>query len=71
MILVRYLRHCLIISLFFSLTTPLFAQQPGDPGEDPDNPIPIDGGLSLLLAAGAAYGAKKVYNFRKEEKKQE
>ena len=41
-------------------------------GELPDpDAVPIDGGLSILLAAGAAYGAKKVYNFRKEEKKQE
>lgn len=28
-----------------------------DPGGGPD--APIDGGLSLLLAAGAAYGVKK------------
>ena len=26
---------------------------------------PIDGGLSLLLAGGAAYGAKKLYDYRK------
>lgn len=28
-----------------------------DPGGGPD--VPIDGGLSVLLAAGAAYGVKK------------
>ena len=28
---------------------------------------PIDGGLSLLLAAGGAYGAKKLYDSRKEK----
>jgi hypothetical protein len=33
---------------------------------DPIN-TPIDGGLSLLLAAGIAYGTKKMYN-KKEEK---
>jgi hypothetical protein len=33
---------------------------PGDP-----SPIPIDGGASLLLAAGAAYGLKKVRASRK------
>jgi len=33
---------------------------PGDP-----SPIPIDGGVSLLLAAGAAYGIKKVRDSRK------
>ena len=33
---------------------------PGDP-----TPIPVDGGVSLLLAAGAAYGIKKVRDSRK------
>jgi hypothetical protein len=33
---------------------------PGDP-----SPIPVDGGISLLLAAGAAYGIKKVRDSRK------
>jgi len=32
---------------------------------DPD--VPIDGGLSLLLAAGAAYGDKKFRDGRKKE----
>jgi len=36
----------------------------GDEGGDPDA-IPLDGGISILLAAGAAYGAKKVYDFRR------
>ncbi len=30
-------------------------------------PIPIDGGLSLLVAAGVAYGARKVYKSFKEK----
>jgi hypothetical protein len=29
---------------------------------------PIDGGLSILLALAAAFGAKKVYDMRKKEK---
>ncbi|WP_371860481.1 PID-CTERM protein-sorting domain-containing protein [Segetibacter aerophilus] len=40
------------------------------PGGDPD--VPIDGGLSILLAAGVGYVAKKGYEKRKknaEEKK--
>jgi len=32
---------------------------PGDPSVD-DPAAPIDGGLSLLLAAGAAYGVRRV-----------
>lgn len=34
---------------------------PGD--EDPD--APIDGGLSLLIAAGVGYGVSRVYKGRK------
>ncbi len=30
-----------------------------DNGPDP-GPLPVDGGLSLLLAAGAAYGARRL-----------
>jgi hypothetical protein len=51
---------------FFFVSTMSIAQ--GDTGNDPDFPdVPIDGGLSLLLAAGAAYGGKKVYNYRKSK----
>lgn len=39
------------------------AQGPIDP-----NDAPIDGGLSLLVAAGAAYGVKKYRDARKKEK---
>lgn len=38
----------------------LMAQPPAPPA------TPIDGGLSLLLAGGAAYGIKKVYDGRKK-----
>ncbi len=41
---------------------------PGTGGQT-NNPVggasPIDGGLSILLLMGAAYGAKKVYQVRK------
>jgi len=39
------------------------AQPPPPPPQD----IPIDGGLSLLIIAGAAYGARKLYKQQKEE----
>ncbi len=44
---------------------PSLLAQPVDPGGDPD--VPIDGGVSLLIAAGVAYGAKKAYDKRKKE----
>ena len=36
--------------------------QPGSGGPQPEAPtaVPIDGGASLLLAAGAAYGLKRL-----------
>lgn len=43
-----------------------FAQ---DPGGGPD--APIDGGLSVLLAAGAAYGVKKYRDNRKAQNSSE
>ncbi len=52
-----------VVSLLMYLPSVL-AQLP-DPRGDPDE-IPIDGGLSLLIAAGVAYGAKKAYDKRKK-----
>jgi hypothetical protein len=37
--------------------------QPGNP----NNPVPLDGGISLLIAAGAAFGAKKIYDIKKRD----
>jgi hypothetical protein len=60
----KLLNIIFISSCLLLFTQTLSAQGPGDPGEDPD--IPIDGGISLLLVAGAAYGTKKIYEFRKK-----
>lgn len=35
---------------------------------DPDSNAPIDGGLSLLIAAGAGYGVKKIREMRNKDK---
>lgn len=40
-------------------------EDPNDPNQVPD--IPLDGGVSLLVAAGVAYGIKKVRDSRKKE----
>jgi len=51
--------------LFFALSgsIPVLAQPcpPGCPAI-----VPIDGGISFLVAAGVAYGAKKVYDAKKK-----
>jgi len=39
----------------------------GASGDQPGNGAPIDGGLSVLLVLGAAYGAKKIYTVRKKK----
>lgn len=49
---------CILVCLVVPMIT--FAQGPPDP-----NDTPIDGGLSLLLAAGVGYGVKK-YRGRKK-----
>ena len=51
------------ICLFVLLPSLLFAQD-GLPG-DPD--VPIDGGLSLLVTAGVAYGIKKMSRKKLQE----
>lgn len=38
----------------------------GSPGCWPPPCVPIDGGISILIAAGAAYGAKKLVDARKK-----
>lgn len=50
----------LLVLLCMALPMITLAQGPPDP-ED----TPIDGGLGLLLAAGAAYGVKKYRDGRK------
>ena len=43
------------------------AQSP-DPWDDADSAdVPLDGGLSLLVAAGAGYGVKKYRDSRKQQ----
>jgi hypothetical protein len=59
----------LVTLLVLMLPSILHAQGGPDPGGDPDAAVPIDGGLSLLLAAGVGYVAKKGYDKRKKELK--
>jgi hypothetical protein len=42
------------------------AQGPGDEFPEGDPDVPIDGGVSLLVAAGVGYGIKKYRDQRKK-----
>ena len=54
-----------VYKLVFSMTLILAALSSFAGGGAPPA-TPIDGGLSLLLAAGGAYGAKKLFDRRKK-----
>ena len=66
------LRKILVISCLtigFALISPLGFGQISDPSCDPLDPTcPIDGGVSLLIAAGVGLGARKAYLHKKREK---
>ena len=60
----------LIKLLFFIISlAPLMvlAQDPGDPGGDPD--APIDGGLILLIAIGILYGLKRIKTAKRQNER--
>ena len=52
-----------IVILVCCICLPTFTYAQPDP---PNDAAPIDGGLSLLLAAGAAYGVKKYRDSKKK-----
>ena len=53
----------------FCIVFPLISH--ADPGPPDPNDAPIDGGVSLLIAAGAAYGLKKFRAARKKEQEED
>jgi hypothetical protein len=74
----KKIKQLITIIIFLSIPMWMTAQDPPHPngGNVPgsgNTPVggpqgaPIDGGLSILLALGLAYGAKKVYQVKKED----
>ncbi len=57
----------LIFSFILAFILPILCIAQGDPGGDPG--VPFDGGASILIAAGAAYGVKKVRDQSKQKDK--
>ncbi|MEI6888767.1 MAG: PID-CTERM protein-sorting domain-containing protein [Bacteroidales bacterium] len=65
-----------MITFLLILSIAVMADGPPPPPPDSGSggtPVgaPIDGGLGILLAMGAAYGGKKLYKARKDRKKEE
>lgn len=58
------IKYTLLLSSLL-MQTICYAQLPPDGPDTVD--VPIDGGLSLLLAAGVGYGVKKVRDQRKKK----
>jgi hypothetical protein len=65
----RILNRIVLCAIMCLPTVLLFAQ--GDPGGDPDQGVPFDGGLGLLVAAGVGYAAKKGLDRRKKRRAEE
>ena len=71
--LLRYsaLRPSRVLFLLFLLATATAqAQAPSDggpaPGEAPATSVPVDGGASALLAAGVAFGLRRLRRLRQQ-----
>ncbi len=60
-----------IVMMLFVLLVPalVHAQPPPFGGGDDVLDVPIDGGLSVLVAAGIGYGAKKIKEKRNRQTK--
>lgn len=59
----KHIKSLLAIALFTLITSAAWAQ----PGFDDDvNDVPLDGGITLLIGAGVAMGAKALYKQRKD-----
>lgn len=50
----------LSLSAMLAVALPPGGLGPSGGGQDPDNDVPIDGGIGLLVAAGVAFGAKQL-----------
>ncbi len=69
----KYMKKIIITIAIFFGSIYMYAQpipppsQNGQNGNQPGGGAPIDGGLSILLLMGAAYGTKKTIQIIKED----
>jgi hypothetical protein len=59
----KIFRLFLVLSLIFVVYA--LQAQPGDPGGNPDNPVPL-GGLELLIGGGLLLGIRSLLSRRKK-----
>lgn len=60
-----------VFCIFFTASKALSMAPPPPPPPAAGGPnIPIDGGVSILIAAGVGYGAKKYYDKHKKNKEE-
>lgn len=59
----------IMLAMMMSLAIPMLVHSQPPPPDDDDVDTPFDGGITLLIAAGGALGAKKVYSNRKKQNK--
>ncbi len=68
----KILKTTLVLSLILLSSQALLSAPPpppsGSPGCWPPPCVPIDGGITFLIAAGAAYGTKKLVDAKKKNK---
>ena len=66
----NFLKPKLVFLFVMLFSIPLIVKGPGPPPPPQKKgkvlTIPIDGGIGILLAAGAIYGIKKLYSFKKK-----
>ncbi len=63
------IKKILLLSAFFALPLMSWADSPGNP--DPITfETPIDGGVSLLIAAGCVYAGKKYRDYKKNKEQE-
>lgn len=56
----QFIKTAYIFIVIVLLMTNQLHAQTADPGDVDPDAVPLDGGLSLLVAAGVGYGAKKM-----------
>lgn len=63
-----YRMRLFLIVFILSIAPILIYAQGGFDDNVNDNPVPFDGGVSLLVAAGVGYGLKKAHERKKAQK---